>query len=60
MNIDGGEIKELINEQRRTTLQKYDEFEKFVVDSIVNIKENINAVFVKISEQIDLKTGSKE
>lgn len=59
MNIDGGEIKQLINEQKKSVLQKYDEFEKFVVDSIANIKESINAVYVKINEKIDLKTGSK-
>lgn len=31
-----------------------------MVDSITTIKENINAVFVKITEKIDLKTGSKD
>lgn len=31
-----------------------------MLESISNIKENINAVYIKINEKIDLKTGSKE
>lgn len=49
MNIDGKEIKEKINEQKKSILTKYDEFEKFVLDSISNIKESINAVYIKIT-----------
>lgn len=60
MDIDPKEIKEMINEQKKSILNKYDEFQKYVLESISNIKENINAVYIKINEKIDLKTGSKE
>lgn len=31
-----------------------------MTDSISSIKESINAIYIKINEKIDLKTGSKE
>lgn len=31
-----------------------------MISSIAGIKDSINAVYVKILEQVDLKTGSKE
>lgn len=49
MNINAQEIKDSINEQKKSILGKYDEFEKFMVDNISVIKESINAVYIKIT-----------
>lgn len=50
----------MINEQKKSVLTKFEEFEKFVISNLANIKESINAVYIKITEKIDLKTGSKD
>lgn len=60
MNIDSNTIKESINDSKKNILVKYDELEKYVQESLLNIKNSINAVFIKINEQIELKTGSNE
>jgi hypothetical protein len=58
--MDPKEIKTLISQQKKNIFNKYDELEKYLKESIEMIKENLNAVFIKINEKIDFKTGSNE
>lgn len=60
MNIDSKSLKESINTSKKSILSKYDEFEEYMSKSVSSIKNSINAVYIKILEQIELKTGSNE
>ena len=40
--------------------EKYGEFQKFVVESVKEIKSNMEALFVKVQEQLELKAGSTD
>jgi len=39
-------------------IEKFSKFETDIQDSLLTIKNSINAVFIKIIDQIELKTGS--
>lgn len=48
MNIDSKSLKESINSSRQSILSKYDDFEKYLAKTISGIKDNINAIYIKI------------
>ena len=52
MNIDSVQLKKSIEETKGKLIEKFDSFEKEVNKSLSSIKSNINAVFVKITDQI--------
>ena len=58
MKIDVNTIKTAIGESKTKMLSRFDDFEKYLLSSISSIKESMSAVFTKILEQVDLKTGS--
>lgn len=58
MNIDVDKVKNIIQDDKNKALSKFEQFNKFVTSSMEAIKENINAVYIKLIEQIDLKAGS--
>jgi hypothetical protein len=60
MKGDPKELKVKINQKKKAIFAKYDELEKYMSESIAKIKENLNTVYIKINEKIDLKTGKKE
>lgn len=52
MNIDVDKVKGSVAETRVKLLTKYDEFQKYVNDSLVSIRDSINAIFIKVVDQI--------
>jgi hypothetical protein len=38
----------------------FNEFEKYVRESLECIRNNINAIFIKVLDQIELKTGKND
>lgn len=60
MNLDTNKIRSSATESKTKLLQAFDTFEKYVHDSMSNIRNNINAIFIKIIDQIELKTGKNE
>lgn len=60
MNIDTDKVKLSVSETKGKLLAKYDEFQKYVNDSLIAIKDSINAIFIKIVDQIELKTGRND
>lgn len=41
-------------------MDKFDKFDLYIKEKVGIIKDSINAVFIKIGEQIDLKCGNNE
>jgi len=60
MNIDSTKIKTSINDTKANTIEKFNKFETDIQESLLTIKNSINAVFIKIIDQIELKTGSND
>lgn len=60
MNIDSNKIKTSINDTKASTIEKFNRFETDIQESLLTIKNSINAVFIKIIDQIELKTGSND
>ena len=60
MNIDSTKIKTSINDTKASTIEKFNKFETDIQESLLTIKNSINAVFIKIIDQIELKTGSND
>lgn len=60
MNIDSTKIKTSINETKTKMIEKFNKFETDIQESLLTIKNSINAVFIKIIDQIELKTGSND
>lgn len=60
MNIDSTKIKTSINDTKANMIEKFNKFETDIQESLLTIKNSINAVFVKIIDQIELKTGSND
>ena len=52
MNIDSSKIKISIEETKTRLIEKYSKFETEVQESLSTIKNNINAVFIKVTDQI--------
>lgn len=52
MNIDSSKIKVSIDETKTRLVQKFTQFETEVQDSLSVIKTSINALFIKITDQI--------
>lgn len=60
MNIDANKIKTSINDTKAKMIEKFNKFEADIQESVLTIKNSINAVFIKIIDQIELKTGSND
>ena len=60
MNIDSTKIKTSINDTKANMIEKFNKFESDIQESLLTIKNSINAVFIKIIDQIELKTGSND
>lgn len=60
MNIDSTKIKTSINDTKANMIEKFNKFETDIQESLLTIKNSINAVFIKIIDQIELKTGSND
>lgn len=60
MAIDVEKVKGSVNETKSKLLLTFDEFEKFVNASLVTMRNSINAIFIKVLDQIELKTGKND
>jgi hypothetical protein len=60
LHLDVGKIKESLRATKDSMITSYSQFEQFIHDSIVDIKTNVEALFIKIEQQIDLKAGSTD
>jgi esterase/lipase len=59
-NFDVDKIRQSVIDTRNKLLNSFDDFEKYVKNSIDSIRSNILAVFLKVSDQIELKTGKND
>lgn len=59
-NFDVEKIRHSVINTRDKLLASFDQFEKYVKDSIDSIRSNILAVFLKVIDQIELKTGKND
>lgn len=57
MTFDVEKVKTSINETRTKLLNTFDDFEKHVKESMGKIRNSLSAIFIKVVEQIELKTG---
>jgi hypothetical protein len=60
LTLDVEKVKASINETKSKLMTSFDDFEKYVRESLEGIRSNINAIFIKILDQIELKTGKNE
>ena len=52
LKIDKTKIKESLNNSKNKIVTRFEEFEKYLQSSINSIKDSINAVYIKMLEQI--------
>ena len=60
VNMDSKAIQESIKNSQAAIMSKYDEFEAYVNKIIKEARSSLEAVFIKIMEQVELKTGSND
>jgi hypothetical protein len=60
MAIDVEKVKGSVNETKSKLLLTFDEFEKYVNTSLASMRSSINAIFIKVLDQIELKTGKND
>lgn len=58
--LDSQKVKSLIKTTQAKLITSFDDLEKFVKDSLANIRININAIFSKVLDQVELKTGKND
>ena len=58
--LDVEKVKASITGTRDSLLAAFDEFEKYVKESLGTIRTNINAIFIKVLDQIELKAGKND
>jgi hypothetical protein len=52
MAIDVEKVKGSVNETKSKLLVTFDEFEKYVNTSLASMRNSINAIFIKVLDQI--------
>ena len=60
LSLDVEKIRATIKETKTKVLTSYEEFETFVQREMKDIKTSLEALFIKIEEQIELKAGSTD
>lgn len=60
LKIDKTKFKDSLNESKNKMVARFEEFEKYLQNCMSSIKDSINAVYIKMLEQIELKTGSND
>lgn len=58
--LDVEKVKTSVSNTKDNLLKTFDEFETYVKDSCTTIRSNINAIFIKILDQIELKAGKND
>ena len=52
LTLDVDKVKTSISETRSKLLASFEQFDKYVKESLDNIRNNINAIFIKVSLQL--------
>ena len=60
LTLDVEKLKVNIKQTQNKLLSSYEQFEKYVNESLLNIKNSINAIFIKVVDQIELKAGKSD
>lgn len=60
LTLDVEKVKASITETRSKLMLSFNDFEKYVKESLETIRNNINAIFIKIVDQIELKSGKND
>ncbi len=58
--LDAEKVKASIKATQSKLIASFDDLEKFVTESLANIRININAIFIKVLDQVQLKTGKND
>ena len=60
LTLDVEKLKASIGETRSKLMASFGEFEQYVKESLETIRTSINAIFIKVVDQIELKTGKND
>jgi hypothetical protein len=60
LTLDVEKLKASIGETRNKMMASFGEFEQYVVESLETIRTSISAIFIKVLDQIELKTGKND
>lgn len=60
LTLDVEKLKASIGETRSKLMGSFGEFEQYVRESLETIRTSINAIFIKVIDQIELKTGKND
>jgi hypothetical protein len=60
LTLDVEKLKASIGETRGKLMVSFGEFEQYVKESLETIRTSMNAIFIKVLDQIELKTGKND
>ena len=60
LTLDAEYFKTFITEAKSNLMFSFNEFEQYVKESLETIRNDIEAIFIKMADQIDLKTGKND
>lgn len=57
LSLDIDKLRTSVKDTKSKLLTTFTEFEKYVQESLLAIRNNIDAIFIKVLEQIEVKAG---